>query len=86
MTQIIYGDANCSGATEISDAVAILHFVALPTKYPLTEAGQLNADIVDRGTSGVNGKDALAIQMIIRRLIEPSELPVTSQVLIERRK
>ena len=56
------GDANCDGRTDLSDAVAVLQYIALPEKYPLTEEGLKNADVHDTG-DGVDGMDALALQM-----------------------
>ena len=73
-----YGDANTDGEVSLNDAVAILQSVALEAKYPLTAQGKLNADVVDNGTSGVNGTDALAIQMIDARLLFKEDLPIAS--------
>ncbi|MBQ8960680.1 MAG: leucine-rich repeat protein [Ruminococcus sp.] len=56
------GDANDDGNVNLNDAVAILQYVALPQKYPLTEKGLLNADV--DGQEGVNGMDALFIQKV----------------------
>ena len=54
------GDANEDGKVSISDAVAILQYLANAEKYSLSEQGKLNADV--DGTAGVSGKDAAAIQ------------------------
>ncbi|MBQ8960074.1 MAG: glycoside hydrolase family 9 protein [Ruminococcus sp.] len=81
-----FGDANCNGEVNLSDAVAILQYVALPAKYPLTAQGLLNADVVDNGTSGVNGTDGLAIQMVDAKLISTSEFPITNSRLQELAK
>ncbi len=78
---IAYGDANCNGSVKLNDAVLILQHVALPAKYTLTDQGKLNADVVDNGTSGINGKDALAIQMIDAGLLTVAKLPITSAQL-----
>ncbi|MBP8593042.1 MAG: cellulose 1,4-beta-cellobiosidase [Ruminococcus sp.] len=72
-----WGDANVDGKVDLQDAVAILQYSALPTKYPLTDQGMLNADVVDNGTSGVNGIDALSIQMYDAKLIKQDEWPIT---------
>ena len=77
----IMGDANCDGKVDLTDAVAILQYAALPAKYALTEQGMANADIVDNGTSGVTGIDALAVQMIDAKLLDPDILPVTQDQL-----
>ncbi|MBQ8123143.1 MAG: hypothetical protein IJ170_07520, partial [Ruminococcus sp.] len=49
---------------------------ALPKKYPLTEQGEINADVFDNG-SGITGKDALVIQMIDAKLLTVDALPVS---------
>ncbi|MBQ8961440.1 MAG: DUF4981 domain-containing protein [Ruminococcus sp.] len=75
----LMGDANVDGRVDLSDAVAILQYTALPAKYPLTEQGMINGDVVDNGTSGVNGFDALAIQMADAGLLSTEDLPITSE-------
>ncbi|MBQ8961669.1 MAG: glycoside hydrolase family 9 protein [Ruminococcus sp.] len=75
--EIKWGDANVDGKVDLQDAVAILQYAALPAKYPLTDQGLLNADVVDNGTSGVNGIDALSIQMYDAKLIKDSDWPIT---------
>lgn len=78
----VYGDANEDTSVNLNDAVAILQFVALPAKYALTEQGAVNADVVDNGTSGVNGFDALAVQMADAKLIDPVKgFPITMDQL-----
>ncbi len=76
----LYGDANCDGKVTLSDALAVLQFVANEDKYPLTEEGQKNADCVDAG-KGITAQDALAIQMVDTELIDISELPVAASAL-----
>ena len=71
-----WGDATCDGKVDLNDAVAILQYVALPKKYPLTEQGEINADVFDNG-SGITGKDALVIQMIDAKLLTVDALPVS---------
>ncbi|MBQ8961810.1 MAG: Ig-like domain-containing protein [Ruminococcus sp.] len=72
----VYGDANVDGKVDLTDAVAILQYVALPAKYPLTEQGKKNADCHCPG-DGIGGKDALAIQMLDAKVI--SALPLIEQ-------
>ncbi|MBQ8960068.1 MAG: cellulase family glycosylhydrolase [Ruminococcus sp.] len=81
----LWGDANLDGKIDLSDTVAILQFAALPAKYPLTEQGEINADVVDNGTSGVNGVDALAIQMVDAKIITAGELPISKTELDTRK-
>jgi len=54
------GDANCDGEVTLNDAVAILQYVALASKYPLTEQGLINAEC--DGNDGITGGDALMVQ------------------------
>ena len=62
------GDANVDGKVNVSDAVAVLQFVANKSKYPLEAQGQKNADC--DGESGITGGDALYIQKIDAGLIK----------------
>ena len=55
----VKGDANCSGAVEMSDAVLIMQTLANPSKYKLTDQGKANADM---DGDGITSGDALAIQ------------------------
>ena len=81
-----WGNANCDDKVNLNDAVAILQYVALPAKYELTAQGTLNADVIDNGTSGVNGTDALAIQMLDAKLLDASKFPMTSSSLTSLKK
>ena len=66
---ILYGDANCDGGVDMSDAVLIMQSLANPNKYGvdgtdknhITEQGQLNGD-VDLSVKGITSNDALRIQ------------------------
>lgn len=57
-----HGDANLDGHVTLSDALAVLQFIANEQKYPLNSAGVKNADCCNTG-DGITGYDALAIQM-----------------------
>ena len=67
-----YGDANCDGNVDLSDAILIMQALANPDKYgiggtaekALTDQGRLNAD-VDPSVSGLTGDDALRIQLFL---------------------
>ncbi|HBB19882.1 MAG TPA: alpha-L-arabinofuranosidase [Ruminococcus sp.] len=59
----LIGDANVNGSVDLTDAVAILQYTALPKKYALSEQGMINADCYNPG-DGITGMDALAIQML----------------------
>ena len=64
-----YGDANCDGQIDMSDAVLIMQALANPNKYGIngsdskhiTEKGEKNAD-VDITIKGMTTNDALRIQ------------------------
>ena len=73
----MYGDANCDGKVTLSDALAILQFIANEDKYPLTAEGQANADCVDAG-KGITAQDAVAVQMVDTEAIAQSKLPITA--------
>ncbi len=55
------GDANGDGVVGLSDALAILQYLANQMKYPLTEQQKINADVFLHGDS-ITGMDALTIQ------------------------
>jgi len=56
----VKGDANLDGKVTVSDAVAVLQFVANQEKYPLSEIARINADV--DGLKGITGSDAVTIQ------------------------
>ena len=74
---IMYGDANCDGKTDLSDAVLIMQYLSNPSKYGekgsdkghMTEQGKKNADVTGKG-DGVTNLDALAIQRYQLKLID----------------
>ncbi|MBP5379200.1 MAG: RICIN domain-containing protein, partial [Ruminococcus sp.] len=57
----LIGDANEDGSVGLSDALAILQYIANARKYPLTEQGIRNADIFN---DGLTASDALFIQPV----------------------
>ncbi len=59
----LYGDANCDGKVSISDAVAILQYIANKDKFPLSAKAADNADVYNRG-DGITASDALSIQKL----------------------
>lgn len=63
--KIIYGDTNCDGTLDMSDAVLIMQSLANPSKYKLTEQGRKNADF---DGDGVTNGDALTIQKKLLKL------------------
>lgn len=73
----VWGDANCDGKVDMSDAVLVMQSLSNPDKYGLkgsdpthiTEKGQFNADVYENGTSGITNEDALQIQKFKLELI-----------------
>ena len=74
-SDIMYGDANCDGAVDLSDAVLIMQYSANPDVYGLNKAegisdqGIINADVTG-GNDGVTNLDALSIQKLKLGLID----------------
>ncbi|MDE6540315.1 MAG: carbohydrate-binding domain-containing protein [Ruminococcus sp.] len=66
---IIYGDANEDGVTNVSDAVFIMQTLSNPNEYKLTAKGMDNADVCNRG-DGVTASDALSIQKLGINLLD----------------
>lgn len=81
-SDIVYGDANCDGSVDMSDAVLIMQSLSNPDKYGLngSDASHITldglnfGDVYERG-DGITNADALAIQRYKLNLI-PS-LPET---------
>ena len=69
------GDANCDGNVDLSDAVMIMQSIANPSRYQLSEQGNLNADCTSKLTlgkscDGVTNMDALTIQQYLLDLVD----------------
>ena len=81
---ILWGDSNCDGKVDLSDAVMILQSISNPDKYGvngssdshITAQGVLNGDVYANGT-GLTPQDALSIQKYVAELI--TELPESYQ-------
>lgn len=61
------GDADCSGAVDVSDAVLLARFVAEDSAATISAEGQANADC--DGTAGLSGSDVTQILKIIAKLV-----------------
>ena len=78
--EIVYGDANCDGGIDMSDAVLIMQSLANPNKYGakgtdskhITEQGLLNGD-VDASAKGITSNDALLIQQYLLGIVKSLE-------------
>ncbi len=66
---IVFGDANCDGKTEVADATLILQMMTNKDEYQLTDEGMNNADVCDRG-DGVTASDALSIMKLDAGVID----------------
>lgn len=69
----LYGDANCDGNVNMSDATAIIQHIGNADRYALSPQGLKNADCYNVG-DGVTGMDAIAIQQLVAKMI--TELPL----------
>ena len=75
--EVLWGDANCDGNVDMSDAVLIMQVFSNPDKYGITgsaeghitEKGRINGDVSENG-NGLTNKDALAIQKFCLELID----------------
>ncbi len=76
-SEILFGDSNCDGTVNLSDAVMIMQALANPDKYGingsdethLSEQGKINADVTGNG-DGMTNSDALTIQKYVLKLID----------------
>ncbi|OPZ20352.1 MAG: Leucine Rich repeats (2 copies) [Firmicutes bacterium ADurb.BinA205] len=79
-TDTLYGDANCDGIVDLSDAVIIMQAQSNPAKFGengsdpthMTAQGIINGDVSGNG-DGITSKDALTIQKYLLGLL--LELP-----------
>ena len=75
-----YGDANCDGSVNLSDAILIMQAIGNPDSYGvngteesrISKQGEINGDVNDPG-SGLTNSDSLTIQKYLLKLI--SKLP-----------
>ncbi len=71
--EVIYGDANCDGNVDISDAVMVKCYLINNKKFTLSKQGLLNSDVQGSG-NGINAQDAVTIQKYVIKSI--TKLPV----------
>ena len=67
-----WGDVNCDGNADMSDAVLIMQSIANPNAYKITDQGKVNGDVFENG-SGITNQDAVTIQKYLVGMI--SKLP-----------
>ena len=74
--EVDYGDANCDGTVNLSDAILVMQVLGNPDAYgadgsdksAITDQGMLNADCYNTG-DGITNNDALSIQKYLLKLI-----------------
>ena len=71
-SKIKWGDADCSGQVDVSDAVLVARFANADKGAKITDAGVANADVTHDGN--VDADDASKILEVIARLITEDEL------------
>ena len=62
--EIVYGDTNCDGLVDISDAVLLKCYLINNKKYAISAQGTLNAD-VHGNNNGLNAQYAVSIQKFV---------------------
>ena len=67
-----WGDADCSGTVDISDAVLVARFTAEDQDAVISEQGKTNADVSHK--DGIDSNDVLMILKYIARLLTYSDL------------
>lgn len=68
----VAGDADCSGLTDVSDAVLIARYILSDPDVSISDAGKYNADC--DGMSGLNSDDVITVVQVIAGLIDPKTL------------
>ena len=72
-SKTVYGDANCDGKVDISDAVMVKCYLINNKTYGISAQGLINADVQGNG-NGVNAQDAVTIQKYVIKII--TALPI----------
>lgn len=68
----LYGDADCSGLVDVSDAVLISRFVLSDPDAEITDQGKLNADC--DGEKGITSSDAIRVVQHIAGLVSAEQM------------
>ncbi|WP_294488218.1 glycoside hydrolase family 9 protein [uncultured Ruminococcus sp.] len=72
--KVNYGDANCDGKIDLSDAILIKQYLTNPAKFPLTAAGKANADCAS--PAGLSDADVSAVLKVTLGKAKASDLPL----------
>jgi len=70
----VYGDTNCDGKVDVSDAVLLAKYLTADTSGSVTEQGRVNANVIK---GDLDGEDLSAILMLIAKIVEQSDCPLT---------
>lgn len=65
--ELVWGDANCSGDTDVSDAVLLARYAAEDKTAAITTEGRRNGDVNDDGT--IDSSDVMLILRFIARML-----------------
>lgn len=68
----MFGDANCSGKVDVSDAVMVARFAAEDSSVRLSNIGRLNADVTHDGN--IHSDDVIKILKYVAKLISADDL------------
>ena len=69
-----WGDADCNGTVDVSDAVLLAKFINQDASAKITDQGQINANVIK---GDLDSDDLSAILMYIARMISKDEFPLT---------
>ena len=74
-SSFLYGDADCSGKVDVSDAVLVAKFVNQDQTANITDQGLKNADC--DGENGVSGGDVTRILLLIAKIVTADQMGKT---------
>jgi len=70
----VWGDADCNGAVDVSDAVLLAKYLNSDSSAKITDQGQVNANVIK---GDLDTDDLSAILMFIARMITEDEFPLS---------
>jgi len=70
----VWGDADCNGSVDVSDAVLLAKYLNSDSSAKITDQGQVNANVI---TGDLDTDDLSAILMYIARMITEDEFPLS---------
>ncbi len=69
----VWGDTNCSGGVDVSDAVLLAKYLNADASGNVTEQGRVNANVIK---GELDGEDLSAILMLIAKIITQTDCPL----------